>query len=222
MSPILTKSIYFVAKLRFLLFFVNLLNKLYKNQFSFNMYIYLKTLKMKKILLPIFIVLGLLASCDAIDELTKFDLDYQSNFSIPPTTLVNIPIALDTPDITTGSESSFESNNTHKDLIESIKLKTMTITIETPEDGDFNFLKEIYIYINAEGLEEIEIANGIDLQNINSNVLELNILDQELREYIKEDSFNLKVRTTTDETINETHNIVIDTKFRVDAEILGV
>ncbi len=186
------------------------------------MYIYLKTLKMKKILLPIFIVLGLLVSCDAIDELTKFDLDYQSNFSIPPTTLVNIPIALDTPDITTGSESSFESNNTHKDLIESIKLKTMTITIETPEDGDFNFLKEIYIYINAEGLEEIEIANGIDLQNTNSNVLELNILDQELREYIKEDSFNLKVRTTTDETINETHNIVIDTKFRVDAEILGV
>lgn len=186
------------------------------------MYIYLKTLKMKKILLPIFIVLGLLVSCDAIDELTKFDLDYQSNFSIPPTTLVNIPITLDTPDITTGSESSFESNNTHKDLIESIKLKTMTITIETPEDGDFNFLKEIYIYINAEGLEEIEIANGIDLQNINSNVLELNILDQELREYIKEDSFNLKVRTTTDETINETHNIVIDTKFRVDAEILGV
>ena len=177
---------------------------------------------MKKILFSAFIVFGLLISCDAIDELTKFDLDYQSSFSIPPTTLVNIPISLDTPDVTTGSESSFESNNTNKDLIESIKLTMMTMTIEAPEDGDFNFLKEIYIYINAEGLEEIEIANGIDLENINSNILELNILDQELKEYIKEDSFNLKVRTTTDETINETHNIVIDTKFRVDAEILGV
>ena len=177
---------------------------------------------MKKFLLSLFITFAIITSCSVIDELTKFDLDYQTNYSVSSTTLINTPFSLDTPDVSTESESSFESNNTQKDLIESIKLKTIKMTIDSPEDGDFNFLKEIYVYINADGIEEIEIANSIDLENTNSSVIELDVLDQELKEYIKEDSFNLRIRTTTDETINETHNIIIDTKFRVDAKILGV
>ena len=69
---------------------------------------------MKKTLLSFFIVLAMLTSCDVIDELTKFDLDYQTNYSIAPTILIDTPFSLDTPDITTDSESSFENNNTHK------------------------------------------------------------------------------------------------------------
>ncbi len=177
---------------------------------------------MKKTLLSFFIVFAMLTSCDVIDELTKFDLDYQTNYSIAPTILIDTPFSLDTPDITTDSESSFENNNTHKDLIESIKLKTIKMTIESPEDGNFNFLKEIYVYINADGLEETEIANTVIHDNTNSNVIELDVLGQELKAYLKEDNFNLRIKTITDETISETHNIVVDTKFRVDAKILGV
>ena len=177
---------------------------------------------MKKTLLSFFIVLAMLTSCDVIDELTKFDLDYQTNYSIAPTILIDTPFSLDTPDITTDSESSFENNNTHKDLIESIKLKTIKMTIESPENGNFNFLKEIYVYINADGLEETEIANTVIHDNTNSNVIELDVLGQELKAYLKEDNFNLRIKTITDETISETHTIVVDTKFRVDAKILGV
>ncbi|MFT5243076.1 MAG: hypothetical protein ACJA1H_000150 [Glaciecola sp.] len=181
-----------------------------------------KLYKMKKILLSLFITFGLFTSCSVIDELTKFDLDYQTNYSVSSTTIINTPFNLDTPDVTTESESSFENNNTHKDLIESIKLKTIKLTIEAPENGDFNFLKEIHIYINTENVEEIEIANSFDLENTDSGVLELDVLGQELKDYIKEDRFNLRVKTVTDETISETHDIVIDTKFRVDAKILGI
>jgi len=177
---------------------------------------------MKKTLLSFFIVLAMLTSCDVIDELTKFDLDYQTNYSIAPTILIDTPFSLDTPDITTDSESSFENNNTHKDLIESIKLKTIKMTIESPENGNFNFLKEIYVYINADGIEEIEIANTVIHDNTNSNVIELDVLGQELKAYLKEDNFNLRIKTITDETISETHTILVDTKFRVDAKILGV
>jgi len=177
---------------------------------------------MKKTLLSFFIVFTILTSCDVIDELTKFDLDYQTNYSIAPTILIDTPFNLDTPDITTDSESSFENNNTHKDLIESIKLKSIKMTIESPENGNFNFLKEIYVYINADGLEETEIANTVIHDNTNSNVIELDVLGQELKTYLKEDNFNLRIKTITDETISETHTIVVDTKFRVDAKILGV
>ncbi|MUU79122.1 hypothetical protein [Winogradskyella endarachnes] len=177
---------------------------------------------MKNNLLTILWALVVLVSCDVVDELTKFDLDYQTNYSIAATTLINTPFTLDTPDVTTESESSFESNDTHKDLIESIKLKSLKLTIDAPEDGDFNFLKEVHIYIDAEDLDEVEIANVYDLENTDSNILELDVLGEELKEFIKKDSFSLRVQTVTDETINETHDIIIDTTFRVDAEILGV
>lgn len=181
-----------------------------------------KSIIMKSNLLTILLALVVLVSCDVVDELTKFDLDYQTNYSIAATTLINTPFTLDTPDVTTESESSFESNDTHKDLIESIKLKSLKLTIDAPEDGDFNFLKEVHIYIDAEDLDEVEIANVYDLENTDSNILELDVLGEELKAFIKKDSFSLRVQTVTDETINETHDIIIDTTFRVDAEILGV
>lgn len=177
---------------------------------------------MKNNLLTLFVAFVLLSSCDVVDDLTKFDLDYQTNYTVAATTIINTPFSLDTPDVTTESDSNFESNNTHKDLIESIKLKGLKLTIDAPEDGDFNFLKEVHIYIEAEDLDELEIANVFELENTNSSFIELNVLGEELKAYIKKDSFNLRVRTVTDETINESHDIIIDTKFRVDAEILGV
>jgi len=177
---------------------------------------------MKNNLLLVFITFTLLSSCNAIDELTKFDLDYQTNFSVASTTIINTPFNLFTPDVTTQSESSFENNNTHKDLIESIKLKKIRLTIDAPEDGNFNFLKEIHVFINAEGVEEVEIANIFGLEDTNSNILDLDILGQELKVFIKKDSFNLRIETVTDQTISETHDITIETKIRVDAKILGV
>ena len=186
------------------------------------MYLCCKNFKMKKSQLTYFIAFVLLLNCSVVDELTKFDLDYQTNYSVQSSTLINTPFDFQTPDITTESESTFENNDTRKDLIESIKLKTIKLTIETPEDGDFNFLKEIHIYINAEDIEEVEIANAFNLEDNNATTLTLEVTDEELKEFIKKDRFNLRVKTVTDETINETHEITIDTKFRVDAEILGV
>jgi len=201
--------------------FILIKNK-HKNRLSVNMYLCSKNIKMKKNLLLLFVPVILLLNCSAIDELTKFDLDYQTSYSIAPSTLINTPFDIQTPDMTTESESTFENNDTRKDLIESIKLKTIKLTIDTPQDGDFNFLKEIHVYINAEDLEEVEIANAFDLEDTNSKTITLEVTDQELKEFIKKDTFSLRVKTVTDETISETHDITIDTKFRVDAEILGV
>jgi hypothetical protein len=177
---------------------------------------------MKKIFIPLFLFFTLLLSCEAIDELTKFDLDIQTSASIPATTLIDIPFDVQTPDVTTNSQSTFENNNTNRDLIESIKLTRMQLSITSPDDGNFNFIREIRIFIEADGLEEIEIANALDLENTNSNTLLLQSERQELREYLIKDSYQLRIQTITDETINQTHNITIDSKFRVDANILGV
>jgi hypothetical protein len=165
---------------------------------------------------------AMLFSCEEIDELTKFDVDYQTSFTVSSTVLIESPFNLFTPEVTTESESTFEENNTRKDLIESIKLKTIKLTLTSPEEGNFNFLKEIHIYIKSENNNEIEIAYLIDLENTNSKIIELTLSGEELKDYIKDSSYTLRVKSTTDETLSKDHNITIDTKFRVDAKIFGL
>lgn len=177
---------------------------------------------MKNKLLLLYLPFLLLFNCDAIDELTKFDIDYQSTYSIPPVTVINFPISLSTPDIDTETETTFENNNTSKNLVESIRLKSMTLNIITPEDANFNFLKNISIYIKSENVEETEISNLIDIENSNSKTLELDVLDKELEAYLKEDKFTLRVLATADETTSKQIDISIDTVFKVDANILGI
>tara|TARA_R110001632_G_scaffold144870_2_gene261596 strand:+ start:618 stop:1217 length:600 start_codon:yes stop_codon:yes gene_type:complete len=176
---------------------------------------------LKKLSITAFALL-LLTSCDAVDELTKFDLDYTTNYTIESNTIIDTPLDIITPEVTTNSETEFESNDTRKDLIESIKLKTMTLTLKSPSDGNFNFINEISIYIKAEGLAEQIIASGIDLPENGAQQLTLGVDNVELKEYIKKDSYSLRVNTVTDGAITRDHNIDIRTVFRVDAKILGI
>lgn len=176
---------------------------------------------LKKLSITAFALL-LLTSCDAVDELTKFDLDYTTNYTIESNTIIDTPLDIITPEVTTNSETEFESNDTRKDLIESIKLKTMTLTLKSPSDGNFNFINEISIYIKAEGLAEQIIASGIDLPENGAQQLTLDVDNVELKEYIKKDSYSLRVNTVTDGAITRDHNIDIRTVFRVDAKILGI
>ncbi len=174
-----------------------------------------------------FYVLALLlititTSCDELDRLTVFELGYESEFTIASSTIIDVPISIETPPVPTNSESEFENNNTSSSLIESIQLKRLNLIIENPTDGNFNFLREVRLFIDAEGLEEQEIAFAENIENQDLKVIELETTGVELKDFLKEDSFTLRASTTTDETINENHDIKVDCVFRVDANILGL
>ena len=175
---------------------------------------------MKRILL----LLSLLAmtACDKIDDLTKFDLDYNSSVTIESGTLINLPFVVQTPPVQTNSESEFESNNTQKDLIESIKLSRMRLIITSPADADFSFLESIEVFIKAEGLEEIPLASLNPVAGDASGTIELNTSNAELKEYIKKDRYTLRVESITDEAIDRDIELDIRSVFRVDARILGL
>ena len=170
----------------------------------------------------ILIVIMTITSCDKVDELTKFDVDYESNYTIASTTIINTPFSIITPDITTNSTSTFENNNTRSDLVESIRLRSVRITLISPSDSNFDFLRSMRVFLDADDLEEVEVAFITDLEDDNVASLNLQLTNQELKEFIKKESFRLRVQTTTDQTLTQDHDIKIDCKFRVDAKILGV
>ncbi|WP_246848982.1 hypothetical protein [Aquimarina sp. U1-2] len=167
--------------------------------------------------------LTIFLSCeDELNRLTVFEVDDTTEFTIPSSTIIEIPDNIGTPSITTNSQSEFENNNTNSNAIESVTLKSLRLTIQSPEDGNFNFLQEVHIFIKADGLEEQELAFAENIENTNANVLDLQTTGVELKEYVKRDSYSLRINTTTDETINQNHDIQVYSVFRVDAEILGI
>ena len=161
-----------------------------------------------------------LSSCKKLNKLTQFDIEFDSNFVIPSSTGINLPTSILTPDFPTNSESKFAVEDTRKDLIESISLKEMTLSVTSPSNGNFNFLKTIRIYIKAEGLDEVLIAYKENMGNTNSKSISLDLNCQNLREYIVKDEMDVRVETITDEVLSPDHEVNMHSVYFVDASLI--
>lgn len=166
-------------------------------------------------------VLLIMLSCDAISKMTQFNMEYNKTVTIPSSTGINLPFNIMTPDVESNSESTFAVNDTRKDLIEKIKLTTLTLTITSPSDADFSFLKSINVYISADGLPEIKVAWKETVPVDAGAVLNLDVSGADLKEYIKKDKFLLRLNTETDELLTSDYQVDVHSIFFVDAEILG-
>jgi len=162
------------------------------------------------------------SGCDAIDELTKFNMDYNTQVVIESSANIDLPFDVFSPDVETNSESEFAINDTRKDLIEQIILRELNLTITAPEEEDFSFLESVNIYISAEGLPETQIASMDEVPDNNTGSLQLVTVGTDIKEYIKMDSFSLRLNTVTDEIITSDYYIDVDAVFFVDAKILGI
>jgi hypothetical protein len=148
-------------------------------------------------------------------------MEYDKTVTIPSATGVNLPVDTEIPDIETNSQSTFSVNNTHKDLIEQVLLSEAKLTITSPTDGDFTFMKSITIYMSAEGLNEVKVAWKDPIPTDTGNTLVLETSDVDLKDFIKKDSFNYRVNTVIRKVITSDYTINIHSKFFVDAKILG-
>ena len=176
---------------------------------------------MKKGLLAILIAFISLSGCKKIDELTQFEIDVDTKVTIPATADINLPFDVSSPDIPTNSYSTFAANQTRKDLVDEIVLKKFDLSLKSPQNGDFGFLKSIEIFIEASGLPELKVAWAENLPESVGNYLKLQTSSADLKEYIKLDEFSLRVKTVTDEVITYDHEIDVLSTYFVDAKIFG-
>lgn len=168
------------------------------------------------------VLLILPLACDKVNELTRFTMKYEAYATVPSSLVVDTPLSIPTPDITTNASSTFSSNNTNADLVQEILLSALSLEVSSPQGEDFSFLKSISIFLNAEGLPEVKIAWADNVPNDAGTILELETSGENLKEYIVKDKFSLRVNTVTDEIIGTDHEIKINSEFLVDAKILGI
>jgi hypothetical protein len=160
-------------------------------------------------------------SCKVVDQFTKFNLAIKDTITINPTLAINVPFDIPTLPIPLNTTSTFELNNTHKDLIEEIYLSELKMTIIRPEGEDFSILKSIEIYIQAAGLEKQKIA-WLDSISSTATSIKLNVSNSDLKDYILKDNIELIAKTVTDEINTREYKIAINVKFLINARILGI
>lgn len=177
---------------------------------------------MKKNLFAVMLFAFTLISCDSLSKFTQFEMPFTSSVTISKSTPINLPFNLPTPEIKTNSSTFFSTNNINTDLIDAIYLKKLDLTVTSPTNGNFNFLKSIEVYIAADSLPDTKIASLNNIPNNAAMPLSLTVEQEDLKQFIMKDKFSLKVKTTTDEILTSDHEIDIKSVFRIDVKVLGL
>lgn len=158
-----------------------------------------------------------IVSCKKDNGLVDFKLKYDTAFSFNPGTPISLPFEVLTPPVTTNSQAELEGRNSELKLINYVKLEKLVMNIVNPQGKTFSFLKDINIYISADGMDDKLIASKVNIEDNIGGVLELSTTGENLKDYIKQPEFGIKVKATTDETITQTIDINIRTEYAVNA-----
>jgi hypothetical protein len=173
---------------------------------------------MKSKLIAIALLLAAFStSCDAIDNLLSFTISNETSIQIKSTSPINLPTEIITPDVTTNSSAEFKNNKTEAGLVKDVKLKSLNLTITSPDGKNFTFLKSIHLYISTTDSDEIELAYQDNI-NETTNMIELISTNAKLDKYIKADQYKIRTQVTLKETLTKDVTVKANMKFGVTAD----
>jgi hypothetical protein len=152
-------------------------------------------------------------SCKKIKKLTTFTIVDSTEFIVPASTGVNIPLVLNTQEVTTSSSQSFSNNNTNANLIKDIKLTALNLTIIDPSGETFHFLNSIKIYIYGNGQPQILLASKENIATDSTNSVELEPSKAYLDTYIKSSAYSLRYEIITADSLMAGFDITIRNKM---------
>ena len=161
------------------------------------------------------------SSCKKANELSKFDINYSTKFTVPFTAGLGAPFNIYSPTVSSDSESKFQINSTEASKVESISLKTLKLTLLSPTGSNLGFVESVELYIKADGIDEEKIAWKTGVSSTVGTKLSLDVSGSNLKPYITSKEFQLRARTIIDEVITSDHEINVDATFEVDAKLFG-
>ena len=160
-------------------------------------------------------------ACEKAKEGVTFTLSTRSEVTIPSTTGLNLPVNLLSPDITTNSNSSFESNRTTPALVREIKLSRLDVNILSPNQTTFDFLRTLRVYMSAPDLPEVELASAVDIPADGRRSLELSVdPNTNFKDYLVKDRISLRVQVTTRQLVTSDTRLEVLPAFEVRASLI--
>ena len=178
---------------------------------------------MKTILVYLAFLLGFcLTACEKVDKLLTFYIEDEQTIEIPSQFTNGFPlgalIPLSPVAVNTNSEAEFENNETHADLVKDVSLDNLKLTLADPNQN-FDFLKDIEIFISNDQNEELRIAFYNDIP-LGQNAIELNSTNAKLDKYIKAPSYKIITKARLRKAIANDITIKANMRFKVTADPL--
>jgi hypothetical protein len=160
------------------------------------------------------IALAGLCTCAGIDN---FDVDVQGQASIPKATLVEKLLSdIDFPGFDSIDLSQeFKNQGVTKDDVDSVHLKSMTFTIDSPSGGNFDFLESLTFFAEADGLDKVQVASLTQVPK-GKSTLELVVNEKvDLQPYVVAPSMRMSshiegMRPDEDTTVTATVTLDVD------------
>jgi hypothetical protein len=178
---------------------------------------------MKRVLQTIcLLTLILNVSCKKIGKLKEFDLHYNEEFVVPANNGgLNLPFELNSQDMTTNTSSDYKNEGTESKLVESVYLTELLFKVKSPASGNFDFLKSVEIYISSPNNTEVLVASKYDITEEHFNYLYMDVRNINLKGYLQDESYRLRVKTVTDQAIASNMTMTSDETFHVKARLLN-
>ena len=178
---------------------------------------------MKTILVYLAFLLGIcFTACDKVDRLLTFYIEDEQTIEIPSQFTNGFPlgqlIPLSPVAVNTNSEAEFENNDTRADLVKDVSLDELKLTLADPNQN-FDFLKDIEIFISNDNNEELRIAFYNDIP-LGQNAIVLNSTNAKLDKYIREPAYKIITKARLRKAIANDIAIKANMRFKVTADPL--
>ena len=136
---------------------------------------------------------------DALDITRPFAISNDITLSKIDDVERNLPdsvVTISQPNIPNSLPDDFKKNNVNIDKIKSVTLDSVVFKIKAPVEQNFSFMKSIKLYIGSAGKGEKLVASRDDINKINpaTNVLYLTVQDSNIAEYIKSNTYDIKIQ----------------------------
>lgn len=178
---------------------------------------------MKTILIYLALLLGIsLTACEKVDKLLTFYIEDEQTIEIPSQVNNGFPlgtlIPLSPVAVSTNSQAEFENNDTRADLVKDVSLDELKLTLADPSQN-FDFLKDIEIFISNDANEELRLAFYNDIP-LGQNTLLLNSTGAKLDKYLREPAYKIITKARLRKAIANDITIKANMRFKVTADPL--
>ena len=121
------------------------------------------------------------------------------------------------------ANQTLQNQGVEEQDIDSVFVRSLTLTVVSPDDGDFDWLDSIEFFVEAEGLDRVAIASGSNFAD-GLRVIGLDVSGVDLAPYVAAPSLDITTDATGRPPVEDTTidaQIVLDVDVNVKGAICG-
>lgn len=163
------------------------------------------------------LVLMSVSSCNKVGKAAKFDLEYDVSFTLQDTCQIGIEYDF-FANTGTKSQDTFALEQTNNDLVKTIRMTELKLSLTAPNGYDFQPLDTVKVYMSAPGYTNTLIADKTNIFQFATDLEFDDFLDTDYKFFVFKDELLFNLKVTFDDALTTDLIVNLHCKFHVDAE----